>query len=710
MIVKCTHCNASFAVDDSKVENKKFAFNCPKCTTENIIDNRPQKPKPVLDDLVIDETDFGPDEILADEMPPKKDVMVKAESRSDEFADLERTVEAKVKDDDIPLDDFDFNEIDAINDEDSVKKAGKQSGKGTLDLSFENEDIPLEDIGTLDDVKTDDVVITDELDEINPKKNNDIEFEDFGDIDLPLEHKKDEVGLIEDELDTIEGDELLSFEDDTVTPDASIKSEKLYPTNEAMEDESITIDLDSLDIELADEIEPQHDVKATGQSKHKEFASDASGYIVSPEEDITINLDELDIDISEDETIKRGEVPEDEIDLGEELDIPVASEGRIVRDDDDITLDLDTLDITLEEEGILKEGESLDDDEKLTLEDAGLTIDELTSDELSNLPEDLEDIAEEEDIKLTLDEIDPTLSVNTIEDEFIESEIPRRAEMDEDFNEIDDDSDRIKIGGLKNAGLAAGVAAGTAGLAMGKSAHAGAKRTASRERTEDEFVVIDEEEDDKDYSGGIQKEIPDMVKKGDVIFSIDFSIKYSRIGALMRILGLFAIAMIPHYVVFFIYNILSLILGFLNNIIVMITGRNVEDFSQIQENTLRYILSISVSSIGIVEEMPVFAGRDNIDYPLQLKVTYPMHNSRLLAGLRLSMIGMLLITIPQWLLLMVLYPVLLLLYSVGNIVVLITGRWPHVLFDILTKYYRYVARLLSFNIGIVDVYPPLIIK
>src|SRR5208337_1157684 len=40
MIVRCSNCNSAFAVDDGKVENKKFAFACPKCDEENIIDNR----------------------------------------------------------------------------------------------------------------------------------------------------------------------------------------------------------------------------------------------------------------------------------------------------------------------------------------------------------------------------------------------------------------------------------------------------------------------------------------------------------------------------------------------------------------------------------------------------------------------------------------------------------------------------------------------
>ncbi len=40
MIVRCSECNAAYQVDDEKVENKRFAFTCPKCRAHVIIDNR----------------------------------------------------------------------------------------------------------------------------------------------------------------------------------------------------------------------------------------------------------------------------------------------------------------------------------------------------------------------------------------------------------------------------------------------------------------------------------------------------------------------------------------------------------------------------------------------------------------------------------------------------------------------------------------------
>jgi hypothetical protein len=45
------------------------------------------------------------------------------------------------------------------------------------------------------------------------------------------------------------------------------------------------------------------------------------------------------------------------------------------------------------------------------------------------------------------------------------------------------------------------------------------------------------------------------------------------------------------------------------------------------------------------------------------------------------------------------------MYIFGIFSVLITNRWPHILFDFMTRYYRYIARVLAFSIGVVDAYP-----
>ncbi len=464
----------------------------------------------------------------------------------------------------------------------------------------------------------------------------------------------------------------ISLEDEIIT-------EEVYTREEAEEDEdeSITIDLDSLDIELEDGEEEI----SLGETPPEEIEAAMPAETAPEDDDITLDLDSLDIDIAEEEVILPGESPE-EIDI----DLPELSPERIqdVEDgeDESITLDLDSLDIEIAESDEFASGEIPEEDEKLTLEDAGLTIDELTAEELETATapsiETFEE--EEEDIRLSIDEIDPNLK-HELESELKEAE-GILSESDDDLPEIDFDEYDTEIAAGTGAAVAGGVS-----------------------RIVDSAIDLDESLEKIEEAEEIER-VTDSVKNGAVNFSIDYSLKYSRLGALVRLFLVFMLGMIPHFLVLLIYGMLSAILGFINHIVVLSTKNSVEDFSEIIENTIRYSLAVNTSLIGIVEEMPIFAGKKDIDYAMQMNIIYPLAYSRLLAAMRLSGIGIFLMTLPHILVLSVIGVAIPVFWLTGIITVLITGRWPHFLFDILMRYYRYMARTMAFMTGLVDKYPP----
>ena len=155
----------------------------------------------------------------------------------------------------------------------------------------------------------------------------------------------------------------------------------------------------------------------------------------------------------------------------------------------------------------------------------------------------------------------------------------------------------------------------------------------------------------------------------------------------------------------FIYSILSSILSFFNWIIILLTGLHEENFIEIQENTIRYLLSLSACIVDIVEEIPEFAGRKDIDYPFQFDATYPIRYSRVLAFLRLSFIGITIISLPHIILLFVLSIGSMLICLIGIFSIIFRKKWPNILFDFMVRYYRYAANVLSFITGIIDRYP-----
>jgi hypothetical protein len=124
------------------------------------------------------------------------------------------------------------------------------------------------------------------------------------------------------------------------------------------------------------------------------------------------------------------------------------------------------------------------------------------------------------------------------------------------------------------------------------------------------------------------------------------------------------------------------------------------------ENTLRYFISIKANITGIVEDRPVFSGKENISHQLQMNITYPVKYSKNIAILRLSVIGIILFTLPHLAILMLLTLTVPFVVIAGLIIVIATGRWPGVLFTYLSKYFRYLTRLFAFSIGLNDEYPP----
>jgi hypothetical protein len=754
MIVRCTKCNSAFAVDDGKVKNKKFAFTCPKCNNENIFDNRKEAESAIAGPTVIDEeynevperaarneavVGTGRENLFEEsraakgsERASKSDVLADDELMLDDSAmvdsdDLSGLAEPEKMEEidsalehadlppaddmrsDIPLDDLNIDDdlkdlgltdIDLDIEEKHPGKEEKQSKKESPDSIFDELDLDTGD-GRLDA----DII----LDEMEPKGEADapVHLDEIDDIDklLAEDEKKKE---IVDEFEPVEV-ETAAVDSRPLAPDMvldeEIKTEEVYRAKDTMEDESITIDLDSLDIDLEDSGEtPVKKSPDTGAVPHdldllELEEKETHPHETDEDENITIDLDSLDIDLQESAEPSKGESHEeldlDLSDFSEETiqELEEVTQKPKTKEDEDITLDLNSLDIALEESDEIKKGEALDEDEKLTLEDAGLTLDELTTDELISVSSASDAAhADEEDIKLNIDELGPDIDMNEIEKELKEAESilveqPGKKDnllvVDElsDLPEIDFDRD------LELADMDTGAGKG------------------SLSKSEDELFKLNDREKGTKVRGGLQKELPDMVPKGAINFSIDYSIKYSRLGALLRLFGLFFLGLIPHYLVFLVYNLLSNILAGINQIVVIFTEKNIEDFSGIHENTLRYLLSISASSIGIVEEMPIFAGRDNIDYPLQMRIIYPFRSSRILAFLRLSVIGIILLTLPHLLILGIMSIAIPIIFIVGILSVLITGGWPHILFDFMTRYYRYCARVLAFSIGIIDVYP-----
>lgn len=618
MVVRCTQCNAAYAVEDKKVENRKFGFSCPRCGTSVVIDNRQRSMEGRATGVVAPQNiakltaapgtaskKGGPASLTEDvELPTGEELAMIIEGDEDKelFHEAGGRVAGRK---------FDTGEIDATRDE---PLAMDDFGTGLEGREKAEDFKPLEDELDLDNIIVDDGL-------------------------SGHEHRAAKKPLTDHSGGKYEAREDLDL-------DKGIKEDEIFSKGSADIDESTTIDLDSLDIELEE-----------AEGKKGEAVSDLERFE----------------EMAELEEKPRPRAHRAVAGLEEEEDLST-------------TIDLDTLDITLDEKEELKRGVSVDDDERLTLSDTGLTIDELGA-EVADQPaaEVFIEDGLDEDIKLNLKEIDPFLSVDDLSrgvesadklaiDDFADGKLP----------EID--MDRLKSEEALEEGLEEAI---------------GAKKAGPSE----DFLDIETRDELAKYRGELEKESADVVPGGAINFSIDYSLSYSRLGGLLRLSGLFLIGLVPHVLVFLVYFMLSSMVGFFNWLVAAFTGYTDEDFTEVQEKTLRYMISLSASASGVVEDMPAYAGRKDIGYPLQLNVIYPVRYSKLLAVLRLSVAGMAIIVLPHLLLFMLLSLGACLVSLAGILSVVISKKWPTALFDFMVRYFGYASALFAFMSGIIDKYP-----
>jgi len=712
MIVRCKSCNSAFAVDDEKVSGKKFAYSCLKCGTENIVDNR------------IDDTLHEPDMSIFSGTDTDSTTATPAENTAGDSAAPDAA------DDDLIFDDSpsspagrdepkltrqeDIDELFASIPDSNVD-GGEETPLDLNEIDLEFEDSP--PTGTEDEliIFDEDEITVDEPEE-KTVSGDDIDI-DLAEIDIDFDESID----LEGAADTSEG---IAIELDDAAPEAG--------DSEAASDEDITLDLKELDIDLDEpEIfagdksirrgvmdESEEDLKLNLDELdidiEEEIIAESDSILLSDspsdaDEDLTLNLDELDIDIEEHIAADSSsvfisdsipEVDEDltlnlnELDIDLEDDVIKSSLEKIdsassfegIEEDESITIDLDTLDLDMSEHEEDEDNYKLDDEDKLTIDDAGLTFDELAGE----LHVSDNKGAIKKSIKDSLDEIDPEFELHAISDGSTAHE-RHIIETIDGLPEIDLDEYEEFL--------------------SEKQAHSSVHQSAGQRKPADdinfddiEIIPLDDDLDIYTHDDDVSETY--ISGRGTTALTIDFSLKYSRIGALLRLSGLYLLTLIPQFIVLLVYSLVSSILGFINQVVILFTGRCVEDFSQISENTLRYLIYFKTNITGIVEDRPVYSGKANLNHQLQINITYPVKYSRNIALLRLSVIGIIIFILPHLLILALLSLAAPAAFIAGLIIVAATGRWPGVLFAFLARYFRYQTKVAAFAIGLNDEYPP----
>ena len=181
-----------------------------------------------------------------------------------------------------------------------------------------------------------------------------------------------------------------------------------------------------------------------------------------------------------------------------------------------------------------------------------------------------------------------------------------------------------------------------------------------------------------------------------VTFEADYAEKRSRLTAFFRL-----ILLIPLGIVAYVYGIIASIAIVIAWFAIVITGRYPQALYDFVAGFLRFIGRITAYGALLCDPYPSFGGADNDSYPIRVHIAGPLERySRLKAFFRL------ILAIP----IVILRYVINLLLEVGAVaawvVIVITGKLPRGLFDVLVLANSFTVRSDAYLFLLTETYPP----
>lgn len=181
-----------------------------------------------------------------------------------------------------------------------------------------------------------------------------------------------------------------------------------------------------------------------------------------------------------------------------------------------------------------------------------------------------------------------------------------------------------------------------------------------------------------------------------VTFEVDYAEQRNRLTAFFRL-----ILAIPLFIWVTLYSIVAAIAVVIAWFAVVITGRYPDGLYEFNARFNRLLAQTSAYVALLVDPYPPFSGEDESMYPVRMHFAGPLGEySRVKAFFRL------ILAIP----ILVLRYVLNLLLEVGAIaawfVIVITGRMPRGLWDLMVLANSYTARSDAYLLLLTETYPP----
>lgn len=181
-----------------------------------------------------------------------------------------------------------------------------------------------------------------------------------------------------------------------------------------------------------------------------------------------------------------------------------------------------------------------------------------------------------------------------------------------------------------------------------------------------------------------------------VTFEADYVERRNRLTAFFRL-----ILVIPVAIVLYVYAIVASVAILVAWFAIILTARYPQGLYDFVASYTRFLTRVTAYGALLCDPYPAFSGAANPNYPVRLEFAGPLQSySRLKTALRI------ILAIP----IVVLRYVMGLLLEIGAlaawVVILITGKMPRGLFDLMVLANSYTARSDAYLYLLTETYPP----
>jgi hypothetical protein len=180
-----------------------------------------------------------------------------------------------------------------------------------------------------------------------------------------------------------------------------------------------------------------------------------------------------------------------------------------------------------------------------------------------------------------------------------------------------------------------------------------------------------------------------------VTFEADYAEQRNRLTTFFRL-----ILMIPVAIVLYVFLIVAYFAIVIAWFAIVITGHYPKGLYKFVADTNRFMARVTAYGVLLTDAYPPFSGADNPAYPVRMQFVELDEYSRL------KTLGRIILAIP----IMILRYVMGLLLEIGAVaawvVIVVTGKMPRGLFDLMVLANSYTARSDAYLFLLTETYPP----